>query len=46
MRLYDFHLIFRSAEMRASILVVRLMGYVLNKGIEFAERRFVHWVGR
>lgn len=46
MRIYDFHLMFRSAEMYATILVVGIMGYVLNKGIEVAERRFVHWGGR
>lgn len=46
MRIYDFHLMFRSAEMYATILVVGIMGYVLNKGIELAERRFVHWGGR
>jgi len=46
MRIYDYHLMFRSAEMYASILVVGLMGYGLNKAIEIAERRFVHWTGR
>jgi len=45
MRIYDYHLMFRSAEMYASILVVGLMGYALNKAIELAERRFVHWTG-
>lgn len=46
MRIYDFHLMFRSAEMYASVLVVGLIGYALNKIIEIAERRFVHWGGR
>lgn len=46
MRIYDFHLMFRSAEMYASVLVVGLIGYALNKIIEVAERRFVHWGGR
>jgi NitT/TauT family transport system permease protein len=46
MRIYDFHLMFRSAEMYATILVVGIMGYVLNKGIEVAERHVVHWAGR
>ena len=46
MRIYDFHLMFRSAEMYAAILVVGIMGYILNKAIEIAERRFVHWAGR
>lgn len=43
MRINDFHLMFRSAEMYAAILVVGLTGYVLNKALEIAERRFVHW---
>jgi NitT/TauT family transport system permease protein len=46
MRIYDFHLMFRSAEMYASVLVVGLIGYALNKIVEVAERRFVHWSGR
>lgn len=46
MRIYDFHLMFRSADMYAAILVVGIMGYALNKAIEIAERRFVHWAGR
>lgn len=46
MRIYDLHLMFRSAEMYAAILVVGLAGYGLNKGLELTERRLVHWVGR
>jgi sulfonate transport system permease protein len=46
MRIYDFHLMFRSAEMYASILMVGIIGYALNKLLEIAERRFVHWAGR
>ncbi len=46
MRIYDFHLMFRSSEMYAAILVVGIMGYILNKAIEIAEHRFVHWAGR
>lgn len=46
MRIYDYHMMFRSAEMYATILVVGLIGYSLNKTIELAENRFVHWAGR
>lgn len=46
MRIYDFHLMFRSAEMYASVLIVGLIGYALNKIVEVAEKRFVHWSGR
>jgi sulfonate transport system permease protein len=46
MRIYDYHLMFRSSEMYATILIVGLIGYGLNKFVEIAERRFVHWTGR
>jgi ABC-type nitrate/sulfonate/bicarbonate transport system permease component len=46
MRIYDYHLMFRSTEMYATILVVGLIGYFLNKTLEVAERRFVHWAGK
>jgi len=46
MRIYDFHLMFRSAEMYASVLVVGIIGYALNKILEVAENRFVHWAGK
>ncbi len=46
MRIYDFHLMFRSAEMYASVLVVGIIGYALNKIVEVAEKHFVHWEGR
>lgn len=46
MRIYDFHLMFRTADMYAAILIVGIMGYILNKAIEIAQRRFVHWAGK
>ena len=46
MRINEFHLMFRSAEMYAAILVAGLSGYSLNKAVEIIERRFVHWAGR
>jgi NitT/TauT family transport system permease protein len=46
MRIYDFHLMFRSSEMYAMILVVGLIGYFINKALELTEKRFVHWSGR
>jgi len=46
MRIYDFHLMFRSAEMYSYIIVVGTTGYLLNKGIETAEKRLVHWAGK
>lgn len=46
MRIYDYHLMFRSSEMYAVILVVGLVGYGLNKLVELAEHKFVHWAGK
>jgi len=46
MRINDFHLMFRSTEMYASIIVVGVIGYMLNKLIEITEKHFVHWTGR
>ena len=46
MRIYDSHLMFRSADMYAAILVVGVMGYLLNKGIEVLDQRLVHWRGK
>lgn len=43
MRIYDFHLMFRSAEMYAAIFVVGTIGYFINKFVEIIEIKFVHW---
>jgi ABC-type nitrate/sulfonate/bicarbonate transport system permease component len=43
MRINDFHLMFRSAEMYATIFTVGVAGYTSNKVLEVAERSFVHW---
>jgi NitT/TauT family transport system permease protein len=46
MRIYDYHLMFRSSEMYAAILAVGIIGYGLNKLVAISEKRFVHWSGR
>lgn len=46
MRVYDYHMMFRSAEMYATILVIGIIGYGLNKVLEITEKRLVHWIGR
>jgi NitT/TauT family transport system permease protein len=43
MRILDLHLMFRTADMYSAILVVGLLGYTLNKAVELAERRVIHW---
>lgn len=45
-RINDSHMMFRSAEMYAMILVAGSIGYILNKIIEYTERYVVHWAGK
>jgi NitT/TauT family transport system permease protein len=45
-RIYNANVLFRVAEMYASILAAGLIGYSLNQLIAWAERRYVHWAGR
>jgi len=42
-RIYDFHLLFDTPEMYASILITGIIGYVLNKGFISIERKIIHW---
>jgi sulfonate transport system permease protein len=46
MRINDYHMMFRSPEMYATIAIAGFTGYSLNKTLELAEKRFVHWPGR
>lgn len=43
-RVYDYYLAYRVPDMYASILLLGLTGYCLNKISEFVERRFSFWV--
>lgn len=45
-RIYDDHLMFRIAEMYASIFVVGLFGYMLNRLYLIWHRHYVHWAGK
>lgn len=42
-KIYDFHLLFDTSEMYASILITGVLGYLLNKGFIKIERKIVHW---
>jgi len=46
MRIYDYHLMFRSADMYAAIFIVGMTGYILNKALEVTEGHLVHWTGK
>lgn len=45
-RIFDDHLMFRTAEMYSSIIVVGLFGYGLNRLYLSWHRRYVHWAGK
>lgn len=45
MRINDLHLMLRTSDMYAYILVVGSLGYVLNLCLETLERKLVHWKG-
>lgn len=45
-RIYDFQLMFRTAEMYACIGTVGMLGYVFSKAVELLEYRYVHWTGK
>jgi len=45
-RIIEDQLVYKIPEMYASIIVAGLLGYILNKGFLFIERRIVHWSGK
>ena len=42
-KIYDFHLLFDTPEMYASILITGIIGYLLNKCFLIIEKKIVHW---
>ncbi len=45
-RVFSASTIFNMEEVYASIILIGLLGYLLNKGIMHLERRIVHWSGK
>lgn len=45
-RIYESQLMYRVAEMYATIIITGLLGYALNKAIVVIENHVVHWSGR
>lgn len=45
-KIYDFHLLFDTPEMYASILITGTIGYLLNKGFISIEKKVVHWTDK
>jgi ABC-type nitrate/sulfonate/bicarbonate transport system permease component len=42
-KIYDYHLLFDTPEMYAVIILTGAIGYLLNQGFIFLEKRIVHW---
>ena len=45
-RIIDAQLVYRISEMYAVILIAGILGFLINKGFIFAEKRIVHWKGK
>lgn len=45
-RIFNYNLLYKSPEMYGVIIIVGIMGYLLNQGFVFFEKRMVHWAGR
>jgi NitT/TauT family transport system permease protein len=45
-KIYDYHLLFDTSEMYASIIVIGLLGYLMNKGFILLEKKFIHWADK
>ena len=45
-RIIDAQLVYRIPEMYAVILITGILGFLINKGFIFAEKRIVHWKGK
>jgi len=45
-KIYDYHLVFDSAKMYATIIVTGAIGYLLNQGFIKFERKFIHWTDK
>src|SRR3989338_3970183 len=45
-RIIDAQMVYRIAEMYATILILGILGFLINKGVIFTEKQVVHWKGR
>ena len=45
-RIIDAQLVYRISEMYATIIIAGILGYLINKGFIFSEKRIVHWRGK
>lgn len=45
-RIYDAYLTYRVPELYATLVVVGLLGYLVNRGMILFEQRIIHWTGK
>ena len=45
-RIIDAQMVYRISEMYATILILGILGFLINKGVIFTEKQVVHWKGR
>ncbi len=45
-RIIDAQLVYRISEMYATIFITGILGFLINKGFIFAEKRVIHWKGK
>lgn len=45
-RIIDSQLVYRISEMYATIFITGVLGFLINKGFIFAERKIIHWKGK
>ncbi len=45
-RIIDAQLVYRISEMYAVILIAGILGFLINKGFIFTEKRIIHWKGK
>jgi NitT/TauT family transport system permease protein len=45
-KIINYHLLFSTADMYATIIIIGIVGYILNKIYSLFEKRVLHWVGK
>ena len=42
----DFQFVYKIPEMYATIFIVGVLGFLINKGFIYSEKKVVHWKGK
>ncbi|MEW6606555.1 MAG: ABC transporter permease [bacterium] len=46
LRIFNASLLYRTSELYATLIVIGILGYLINKLFVFIETKFVHWAGK